>query len=53
MCPYASEAAYVLWSKACNYHRRSDKNHVCTNPQACLRRLNEAAQAEAIHGVHD
>jgi hypothetical protein len=42
VCPYQSEEARRLWSKACNYHR----GHDCGNPDACQRRLDEAKSAE-------
>ena len=46
MCPHQSEEARRLWSKACNYHRGSDRGHDCGNPDACQRRLDEAKSAE-------
>ncbi len=45
MCPFESDEARRLWSKACNYHRGSDRSHVCGNPEACRRRLREAEMA--------
>ena len=49
MCPYQNEAARRFWSKACNYHRGSDRNHDCGNPAACQRTLDEAKSAEGWH----
>jgi len=47
MCPYQSEDARKLWSKACNFHRGANRNHVCGNPGACEQRFREAAVAES------
>ncbi len=48
MCPFRDPEARRLWSKACNYHRGSDRNHVCGNPDACMRTLHGAIRAEGI-----
>ena len=49
MCPYQNEAARRFWSKACNYHRGSDRSHDCGNPAACQRMLDKAESAEEWH----
>ena len=49
MCPYQNEAARRFWSKACNYHRGSDRSHDCGNPAACQRVLDKAESAEEWH----
>ena len=46
MCPYENEEARRLWSKACNKCRGTDPDHNCGNPNACLRRFEEARQME-------
>ena len=46
MCPYDSEEAQRLWSKACNYHRGTDPSHTCGNPGACRRAMEAARQTE-------
>jgi hypothetical protein len=46
MCPHTTEEARRIWSKACNYHRKSDLGHNCSNPSACERRLQEALMVE-------
>jgi hypothetical protein len=46
MCPYFSEDAKRLWHKACNFHRGSDLNHVCSNPNACSNTIDKAFAAE-------
>ena len=48
MCPFRGSEARRLWSKACNYHRGSDRSHVCGNPDACMRTLHKAVRAEGI-----
>ena len=51
MCPFESDEARRLWSKACNYHRGSDRSHVCSNPGGCRRRLREAEMAEGARPI--
>jgi hypothetical protein len=46
MCPHTSEEARRLWSKACNFHRKTDCMHQCGNPAACERTLSEAEVVE-------
>ena len=46
MCPYSCSDAIRFWNKACNFHRGSDKGHVCGNPSACEKRLAEAWAVE-------
>ena len=46
MCPYTSEKAKWLWTRACNFHRGSDPNHQCGNPGACQRTLDDAWSTE-------
>ena len=48
MCPFGNEEARRLWSKAGNYHRGSDRGHVCGNPAACTRVLRRALELEGI-----
>jgi hypothetical protein len=45
-CPYNNPDARRLWGKACNFHRRSDTNHTCGNPEACERTLAKAWSVE-------
>ncbi len=44
--PYSSPEARHLWSRACNFHRGSDRRHVCGNPGACERVLTKAWAVE-------
>ena len=46
MYPHTSEEARRLWSKACNFHRKTDCSHHCGNPAACERVLLEAEMME-------
>ena len=44
--PYLSPKARHLWSRACNFHRGSDRGHVCGNPSACESVLAKAWAVE-------
>ena len=44
--PYSNPKARHIWTRACNFHRGSDKRHVCGNPSACEKRLVEAWAVE-------
>ncbi len=46
MCPYSIPEAITLWSKACNFHRGANPNHICNNPVACQRTLDKAFSVE-------
>ena len=45
-CPYEDEEARWFWERACNFHRGVDLGHVCRNPGACQRRLDDAWSTE-------
>jgi len=50
ICPYDDLLAKKIWSKACNYHRGRDVSHICGNPYACQKRLNEAFSQQMSTG---
>ena len=45
-CPHTSEEAKRMWSKACDFHRRTDLSHECDTSAFCTRMVNEAGMME-------
>ena len=48
--PHSSPEARHLWTRACNFHRGSDRGHKCGNPTACERVLAEARSIDVPDG---